>query len=111
MHGGGGNDVFTFCDNWGMDTVEQLETGKVTLWFASGSKDNWNADELMYDDGKNSVTVFGVSADQVTLKFGSDKSELYETLSLSGAFNGAISQRIFDLTVEPESNAGFLAEG
>lgn len=79
--------------------------------FASGSTDNWNADELMYDDGKNSVTVFGVSADQVTLKFGSDKSELYDILSRAGAFTGAISQRIFNPTVEPESNAGFLAEG
>ena len=61
MHGGGGNDVFTFCDNWGTDTVQQLANGTVTLWFASGSIDNWDEVSLTYTDGENSVKVNGVA--------------------------------------------------
>ena len=61
MHGGGGDDVFTFCDNWGTDTVEQLADGSVTLWFASGNMENWNAETLTYMDGDNSVKVSGIT--------------------------------------------------
>ena len=104
MHGGGGNDVFTFCDNWGTDTVEQLATGKVTLWFASGDESNWNAESLTYTDGTNSVTVKGVSAEQVTLKFGDDGSDQYKMLAAAGSFAEFTSQRIFE-----ESQKGMLA--
>ena len=104
MHGGGGNDVFVFCDNWGIDTVEQLASGKVTLWFASGDESNWNAETLTYTDGTNSVTVSGVSVEQVTLKFGDDGSELFAALSNAGAFDDFTSQRIFE-----ESDSGILA--
>ena len=96
MHGGGGNDVFTFCDNWGMDTVQQLETGTVTLWFASGAETNWNAETLTYTDGVNTVTVKGVAADKITLKFGSDASEQYASLASAGAFAEFTSRRIFE---------------
>jgi len=96
MHGGGGNDVFTFCYNWGVDNVEQLETGSVTLWFAEGSLDNWNAETLTYTDGENSVKVSGVAVEKVTLKFGDDGSELYATLISSGAFAEFASQKIFE---------------
>jgi len=104
MHGGGGNDVFTFCENWGVDNVEQLATGSVTLWFASGSQDNWNAETLIYTDGNNRVTVSGVTADKVTLKFGDDGSAQFASLTSVGAFFDATSERIFE-----ESGKGILA--
>ena len=104
MHGGGGDDVFTFCDNWGVDNVEQLETGTVTLWFASGDESNWNAETLTYTDGDNSVTVKGVTVEQVTLKFGDDGSDQFAMLSGMGAFFDATTERIFE-----ESGKGILA--
>ena len=104
MHGGGGKDTFTFCGNWGSDEVEQLETGLVTLWFASGSKANWNENTLTYTDGINSVTVSGVTANKITLKFGDDGSEQYAALASAGAFEEFTSQRIFE-----GSGAGILA--
>lgn len=104
MHGGGGNDVFTFCDNWGVDNVEQLATGSVTLWFAEGSKDNWDEATLTYSDGDNSVKVSGVTADKVTLKFGDDGSAQFASLTSMGAFFDATTERIFE-----ESGKGILA--
>ena len=96
MHGGGGNDVFAFCENWGADAVEQLAEGKVTLWFASGNEEKWDAAELTYADGTNSVTVRGVSADDVTLKFGDDGSAQYAALAEAGAFAGSTSENVFE---------------
>ena len=104
MHGGGGNDTFTFCENWGMDNVEQLVGGFVTLWFAEGSKDNWDETSLTYTDGENSVRVSGVTAEKVTLKIGDDGSEVFATLTGVGAFLDATSERIFE-----ESGKGMLA--
>ena len=95
MHGGGGNDVFTFCANWGTDTVEQLAGGSVTLWFASGTSDNWNASTLTYSDGTDSVTVSGIAAENITLKFGDDSPD-YAALSAAGAFTSAVSEKIFE---------------
>ena len=88
MHGGGGEDIFTFGGDWGNDSVEQLAGGSVTLWFEEGSESNWNADTLTYTDGANSVTVKG--AVSVTLKFGAD-AELPE-----GAFSTSVSRKIFE---------------
>ena len=96
MHGGGGCDIFTFCDNWGTDTVEQLASGLVTLWFASGDESNWNAETLTYTEGTNSVKVKGVTS--VTLKFGDDGSGKYDGLASIGAFKDFISQKIFEET-------------
>jgi len=104
MHGGGGSDIFTFCDNWGLDNVEQLATGSVTLWFAEGSKDNWDEDTLTYTDGDNSVKVSGVTADKVTLKFGDDGSAQFASLTSMGAFFDATTERIFE-----ENGKGILA--
>ena len=104
MHGGGGNDIFTFCTDWGVDKVEQLAAGSVTLWFASGSSANWDAAALTYTDGENSVTVKGISADKVTLKFGDDGSEKYAGLVASGALAEFTSERIFE-----EQGRGLLA--
>ena len=95
MHGGGGNDIFAFGVDWGQDTVEQLATGKVTLWFANGEESNWNASTLTYRDGKNSVTVSGVALDSVSLKFGNEGG-LYSELLAAGAFDDFTSERIFD---------------
>ena len=97
MHGGGGNDIFTFCENWGADTVEQLADGWVTLWFASGESTNWNAETLTYADENGSVTVSGIDADRITLKFGSsDDPEQFAALSETGAFADFSSQKIFE---------------
>ena len=104
MHGGGGDDVFTFCDNWGTDEVEQLAGGSVTLWFVSGSEENWNAETLTYSDGENSVTVSGVSADQVTLYFGYGKSQLFGKLYSIGAFTESMTKKIFE-----DTDKGLLA--
>ena len=106
MHGGGGNDVFAFCDNWGTDTVEQLETGTVTLWFAGGDESKWNSDTLTYTDGDNSVRVSGVTLDRITLKFGGvgDDAAQFDTLSGMGAFADFTSKQIFE-----ESGKGILA--
>ena len=101
MHGGGGNDVFAFCSDWGME----LGTGTVTLWFESGSESNWNAETLTYADGLNSVTVSGVSADRITLKFGDDGSAQFAALSDMGAFDVFTSQKIFE-----DSDKGILAD-
>ena len=102
MHGGGGNDVFTFCDNWGADTVEQLAGGSVTLWFASGSIENWDAETLTYTDGANNVTVSGVTEDKVTLKFGTgetpDDAAQFASLAAIGAFLDFTSERVFEET-------------
>ncbi len=104
MHGGGGSDVFTFCNDWGADKVEQLGTGTVTLWFASGSEDNWNAETMTYKDGDNSVRVSGVNAENVRLKFGDDGSGMFSDLVSAGAFLEFTSRKIFE-----ESGRGILA--
>ena len=104
MHGGGGNDIFTSCDNWGTDEVEQLETGMVTLWFTNGSLTNWDVNSLTYTDGNNTVKVFGVTLENITLKFGDDKSKQFTTLTSVDAFAEFTSQKIFE-----ESGKGILA--
>ena len=104
MHGGGGSDIFAFCDNWGVDTVEQLADGDVTLWFESGSLDNWDASTLTYTDGTSSVKVSGVIEDKISLKFGDDGSEQYVTLAVRGAFADCSSEKIFE-----EQGKGILA--
>ena len=96
MHGGGGSDIFVFCGGWGADTVEQLADGDVTLWFDTGSSENWDASTLTYTDGNNSVEVSGVTADKVSLKFGDDGSELYAKLTQQGAFAEFSSEKIFE---------------
>ena len=104
MHGGGGEDIFCFGENWGKDTVEQFAGGEITLWFGSGSENNWNADTLTYSDGTNSVKVSGVSNDNITLIFGDDSSDLFNELSASGCFDDAASEKIFE-----DKNKGMLA--
>ena len=50
------------------------------------------------------MTVKGVTADQVTLKFGNDGSEQYGMLSASGAFADVSSEKIFE-----DKDKGMLA--
>ena len=97
MHGGGGNDIFCFGGDWGFDTIEQLASGNVTLWFVYGSERNWDTETMTYSDGVNSVTVCGVS--EVTLKFGGDVSELPHN-----AFDDVASEKIYE-----DKNKGMLA--
>ncbi|MBP5640334.1 MAG: hypothetical protein J6X55_12690, partial [Victivallales bacterium] len=86
MHGGGGKDTFVFGGDWGKDIVEQLETGKVTLWFQDGDESKWNESTLTYTEGNNSVKVSGTALENITLKFGDDKSQQYQDLLASGSF-------------------------
>ena len=100
LHGGGGSDVFAFCDNWGTDTVQQLETGTVTLWFVSGSESNWDEATLTYKDGDNTVTVSGVEADRILLKFGDDGSGDFKWMSDHGMFDAFTSRNIFEAAAQ-----------
>ncbi len=104
MHGGGGDDIFCFGGNWGNDTVEQLANGRITLWFKSGSRNNWNSSTLTYSYGGQSVQVSGISNDRITLKFGDDASLTYDDLVVSGGFEDAASEKIFE-----DKNSGMLA--
>ena len=90
MHGGGGSDTFCFGSDWGRDTIEQLADGSVTLWFESGSEDFWNAETLTYSDGVNKVTIKGVTADAVSLRFGDVET------AIAGAFENAASEKIYE---------------
>ena len=105
LHGGGGEDIFAFGGDWGNDVVEQLEDGKVTLWFDDGSLEKWDAASLTYRDGDKSVVVSGVTAENISLKFGDDGSEQYGKLLESGAFDEFGSERIF----ENKNTRGMLA--
>ena len=96
MQGGGGDDIFFFGANWGVDTVQQLAGGRVTLHFENASESNWNAATLTYTDGVNSVTVSGVT--DVVLKFGETEN------AVDGAFSEAASQMIFE-----DKNKGMIA--
>ena len=96
MHGGGGDDIFIFGSYWGRDTVEQLSTGSVTLWFEYGEERFWNPETMTYRADGNTVTVKGDV--EVTLKFGADAS-LPE-----GAFAEAASGKIFE-----DKSKGFIA--
>ena len=71
----------------------------------SGDESKWNASTLTYTDGENSVKVNGVTAEQITLKFGDDDSAQFATLSGMGAFLDATTERIFE-----ESGKGILAK-
>ena len=51
---------------------------------------------MTYTDGENSVTVVGVTAEQVTLKFGDDGSERFAAQANMGAFLDATSRKIFE---------------
>ena len=97
MHGGGGDDVFTFCNDWGRDTVEQTADGTVTLWFLSDSG-TWDEQTLTYTSGNSSVSVTGVTADRITLKFGDDGIAVngldFDELLADGAFDGHSTRRI-----------------
>ena len=97
LRGCGGDDVFAFGGAWGADTVVQEAAGSVTLWFASGDEAKWDAGTLTYTDGDNRVTVSGVTADKVTLKFGDDGSEQYTDLVALGAFMEQTTAGIFDV--------------
>ena len=65
--------------------------------------ENWDAETLTYSDGENSVTVSGVSADQVTLNFGQE-APFFVSLYGLGAFTEFVSKKIFE-----DTDNGFLA--
>ena len=92
MHGFGGSDTFFFGSNWGNDVVEQFSDGEVTLWFKTGSSNNWDVAALKYSDGLgNSVQVKGVIADNVTLKFGDAQSS-----APAYAFDDSATKKVYE---------------
>ena len=94
--GEGGDDLFAFEGEWGNDLVEQLGPGSVTLWFESGSQENWDSDTLTYSDGVNSVTVTG--SRDITLCFGDAEN------GVAGTSFETVSEKIFE-----NKNSGFIA--
>ena len=103
MHSGGGNDIFAFCENWGVDTVEITDNAKITLWFVAGNANHWDAENRIYRDGSNSVTVIGGANSTIDLKFGNDGDQYSDMLAV-GALGSATSEKIFE-----DKNSGFLA--
>ena len=102
-----GDDIFAFGGNWGQDNVEQLATGKVTLWFKDGDETKWNDQTLTYTDGDNSVKISGVALENINLKFGDDNGNAIERkaeLSAAGAFDEFTNGKIFE-----DKNRGMLA--
>ena len=67
LHGGGGDDIFCFGSDWGIDTVEQLADGSVTLCFGE-ENGVWDESTLTYTSGENRVTVSGTA--DVTIIYG-----------------------------------------
>ncbi len=98
MHGGGGKDLFCFCDGWGHDTVNQLSGSKVVLWFTQDGG-TWDSSSMTYRFGESSVTVSGVSSEDVTLIFGdaagTEYADLYELYVSEKVFEETASSRIF----------------
>ncbi len=95
MHGGGGEDIYVFCKNFGKDTVEQLENGRVILWFESGSQAQWDEETLTYSHNGHSVTVKGVAAENIELKFGTDTTDLPADAFASFASSMVFEQKKF----------------
>ena len=99
LHGGGGDDIFAFGGEWGNDTVKQLDTGKLTLWFKDGDVSKWDDQTLIYTDGVNSVQVSGVALENISIKFGDDNGnaiERHAALLAAGAFEEFTSEKIFE---------------
>jgi len=95
LYGNGGNDTFIFgAENWGIDAITQTN-GTVTLWFAEGNENKWDAETMTYQDGENRVAVNGIAEDKVTLKFGDDGSNTYDMLADAGAFDETKDQKIY----------------
>ena len=67
------------------------------MWFADGDLSKWDAAMLTYTDGGNFVTVSGVGADRVTLKFGDDASPAYADMVALGAFMEQSTAGVFDI--------------
>ena len=60
MHGGGGTDIFCFGGDFGNDTVDQADDGKIILCFAD-SNYTWDAEKRVCCYGSNTVTVLGAA--------------------------------------------------
>ena len=79
----GGSDTVCFGRAWGNDTVTQLDSGSLVLWFADGSLDHWDDAAKCYRDGGCSVTVTGGAS--ISLRFGNHYED-YAELAAMGAF-------------------------
>ena len=68
-----------------------VHVGSVTYQFPASK-----CGELTYTDGTNSVTVKGVTADRIELKFGDDGTEMFAWLAGLDAFEAYSSRNIFE---------------
>jgi Ca2+-binding RTX toxin-like protein len=77
IHGGGGADIVRLCADWGHDTVEQLPGGTIILQFPAGTKGTWDPDTMTFtsEDGKNSVILIGIDADNVAILFDEEEDD------------------------------------
>ncbi len=104
MLGGGGDDIFCFGEKFGNDTVSQVNGGSITLWFESGSSENWNSETGIYDDGNgNTVTVSSVVSvvSVVSVIFGDNGGTAvngltYTQLKDLGAFSEYSTKKVFE---------------
>jgi Ca2+-binding RTX toxin-like protein len=60
LHGGGGTDIFCFSGDFGNDTVDQADDGKIVLCFADGNY-TWDAEKRVCSYNGNTVTVLGAA--------------------------------------------------
>jgi len=93
IHGGGGNDVFCFGEAWGNDTIGQLDTGTVTLWFSQSSETlqlSFTAkgnDTLISAATGDSIRAVGMAVTLDNCRFGASVYETkYNTLASAGVF-------------------------
>ena len=93
LHGGGGEDLFTFGPDWGNDVVTQTADGCVKIWIDDGSIDHWDAVDLIYRDGSNSVKIIGCAAEKISFEFGDEGGRRhYDTYANQGAFRSSCSE-------------------
>ena len=83
-----GRFIFVFGGDFGVDTVEQLADGKVTLYFESQTV-KYDESAKTFSDGRNSVTFKGNFEFEVI--YGTDK-----TLASIGAYDDFSSEKIFE---------------
>lgn len=92
LSGGGGNDIFAYgANDWGCDTIRQDTGGTVTIWFADGVDEtslviSENASGTVISGKNGRIAVAGLTASEITLKFGADSSESYNRLAAAGVF-------------------------
>ncbi len=106
VQGGGGDDIFCFGGNWGIDVIEQLDSGTVTLWFEDGIAESdltikRTEQGTKITCGDNSITVKNLAEDEIKIKFSGEGD--YESLASIGTFSDYTSKKIFEDSTEDKN--------